>query len=132
MAHHRLGNINPHLYSLGLLRTHLRQPTGIQDITHGDNSFNGVSGFIASPGYDLASGWGTIDAAEFVPALASAGARRANQNEPSSSATTPGKPRTGFRRGHERERSAGHSRQATQGTEHHVRGVTRSNLSSTS
>ena len=42
VAHHRLGNINPHLYSLGLLRTHLRQPTGIQDITHGDNSFNGV------------------------------------------------------------------------------------------
>ncbi len=132
VAHHRLGNINPHLYALGLLRKHLRQPTGIQDITHGDNSFNGVTGFIASPGYDLASGWGTIDAAEFVPALASAGARRANQNEPSSSATTPGKPRTGFRRGHERERSAGHSRQATQGTEHHVRGVTRSNLSSTS
>jgi len=27
-------------------------------------------GFDAGPGYDLASGWGTLDAARFVPALA--------------------------------------------------------------
>jgi hypothetical protein len=30
----------------------------------------GVTGFNAGPGYDLASGWGTINAARFVPALA--------------------------------------------------------------
>jgi subtilase family serine protease len=113
VARHRLGNINPHLYSLGLLRTRIPQPTGIQDITQGNNTFNGVAGFIASPGYDLASGWGTIDAAEFVPALASVGERRANQDKPSSSSSsvaTPGRPRTGSRRSHERERSVGHSR----------------------
>ncbi len=78
-AHQRLGNINPSLYALGLHRTHFRLPTGILDITHGDNSFNGVSGFSATPGYDLASGWGTIDAAEFVPAL---GKFRRSENDP--------------------------------------------------
>jgi hypothetical protein len=31
-----------------------------------------VTGFDAASGYDLASGWGTIDAAKFVPALAAA------------------------------------------------------------
>jgi hypothetical protein len=29
-----------------------------------------VTGYPAARGYDLASGWGTIDAAKFVPALA--------------------------------------------------------------
>lgn len=29
-------------------------------------------GYPAGPGYDLSSGWGTIDAAKFVPALARA------------------------------------------------------------
>jgi len=43
------------------------------DVTSGNNSFGGVTGFTASPGYDLASGWGTIDAAKFVPALAKIG-----------------------------------------------------------
>ena len=33
-------------------------------------SFAGVTGYTAAPGYDLASGWGTINAAKFVPALA--------------------------------------------------------------
>jgi hypothetical protein len=42
------------------------------DITAGNNSFAGVTGYDAGPGYDLASGLGTIDAATFVPALARA------------------------------------------------------------
>jgi hypothetical protein len=56
---------------------------GIVDITKGNNSFGpfvdrrgrrrSVRGFSARPGYDLASGLGTVDAAEFVPALAAAG-----------------------------------------------------------
>ena len=29
-----------------------------------------MTGFDAKPGYNLATGWGTIDAAQFVPALA--------------------------------------------------------------
>ena len=43
------------------------------DVTSGNNSFAGVTGFDAVTGYDLASGRGTIDAAEFVPALARVG-----------------------------------------------------------
>ncbi len=68
VAGHRLGDINPALYLLGALSKHVS--TGLVDITTGNNSFGGVTGFNAVPGYDLASGWGTIDAAEFVRALA--------------------------------------------------------------
>jgi subtilase family serine protease len=72
MAGRRLGDINPALYALGGL-SRVRSfsgRTGIIDITKGSNSFGGVTGYSAAPGYDLASGWGTIDAARFVPALA--------------------------------------------------------------
>ena len=43
------------------------------DITTGDNSFGGVTGYKATTGYDVASGWGTIDAYKFVHALARIG-----------------------------------------------------------
>jgi subtilase family serine protease len=69
VAGHRLGLINPALYLLGAASQH-GAPTGLVDITSGDNSFAGVTGYTAAPGYDLASGWGTINAAKFVPALA--------------------------------------------------------------
>jgi subtilase family serine protease len=72
VAGHRLGDINPALYLLGMLShtSHFTFKTGIVDITAGSNSFAGVTGFAAGTGYDLASGWGTIDAGEFVRALA--------------------------------------------------------------
>ena len=70
LAGHRLGWINPDLYILGALSRHTGLPTGLVDVTAGNNSFGGVTGYSAAPGYDLASGWGTIDAARFVPALA--------------------------------------------------------------
>ena len=70
VAHHRLGLLNPGLYLLGTLSQHGSHSTGIVDVTSGNNSFGGVTGFDAGTGYDLASGWGTIDAAKFVPALA--------------------------------------------------------------
>ena len=66
-----LGAINSMLYTdLG------RDPvaSGLVDVTTGDNSAYGVTGFAAGPGYDVATGWGTVDAARFVPALASAAA----------------------------------------------------------
>jgi subtilase family serine protease len=72
-AGHRLGLINPALYALGALQ-HAGVPrTGIVSVTSGNNSFGGVTGFNAAPGYNLATGWGTIDAAQFVPALARLG-----------------------------------------------------------
>ena len=70
VARHRLGLLNPGLYFLGTLSQHGNDSTGIVDVTSGNNSFAGVTGFDAGTGYDLASGWGTVDAAKFVPALA--------------------------------------------------------------
>jgi subtilase family serine protease len=68
-AGHRLGLINPALYIMGTL-SQAGGSNGIVDVTSGNNSFGGVTGFTAKRGYDLASGWGTIDAAKFVPTLA--------------------------------------------------------------
>lgn len=68
LAGHRLGDINGPLYALG----RSGQAAGIVDVTSGNNSFAGVPGFPALPGYDLSSGLGTIDAVKFVPALVSA------------------------------------------------------------
>ncbi|MGA8667441.1 MAG: S53 family peptidase [Candidatus Dormiibacterota bacterium] len=67
-AGHRLGDINPGLYLLGALSKYVPW-TGIVPVTSGNNSFAGVTGFNAGPGYNLATGWGTIDAAKFVRAL---------------------------------------------------------------
>jgi hypothetical protein len=43
--------------------------TGIRDVTRGNNDYNGVIGFDAVPGFDLASGWGTPDITKFVSAF---------------------------------------------------------------
>jgi hypothetical protein len=72
VARHRLGLLDPGLYLLGALSRH-GIPTGLVDVTTGNNSFAGVPGYNAVPGYDLASGWGTIDASKFVRALARVG-----------------------------------------------------------
>ena len=74
-AGHSLGLINPALYTLSAERA-----PGLVDVTSGnntvsfiqDNSLVTVKGFNAGPGYDLASGVGTVNAALFVPELARA------------------------------------------------------------
>jgi len=66
-AKHRLGAINPVLYRLAT-----RPDGGIVDVESGDNSYADVAGYTAQPGYDLATGLGTVDASRFVPALANA------------------------------------------------------------
>jgi subtilase family serine protease len=53
---------------------------GLVDVTTGNNTAYGVTGFSAAPGYDVATGWGTIDAARFVPALAQAAASAPDRN----------------------------------------------------
>ena len=71
-----VGPINPALYRvLGPRGTQ----AGIADVVKGNNSVtspNGktviVPGFTAGEGFDVASGWGTLNAARFVPALAAA------------------------------------------------------------
>jgi subtilase family serine protease len=72
-ARHRLGLINPALYALGALQKAGIPGTGIVSVTSGNNTFGGVTGYNATAGYNLATGWGTIDAAKFVPALARLG-----------------------------------------------------------
>jgi subtilase family serine protease len=78
-AGQRLGLLNHRIYNL-LAR---KQGTGIVDVTSGNNSLTfcsancgtaqevdtTVNGYSAGPGYDLASGVGTVDAAQFVRAL---------------------------------------------------------------
>lgn len=64
MAGEPLGFLNPALYQLA--------GKGFHDITDGDNSARGVSGFPASPGWDLATGWGTPDVAVLAPLLVTA------------------------------------------------------------
>lgn len=72
-AKRRLGFINPALYRMELARA-----PGIVDVTKGNNTVSFVAdgetftvkGYRARPGYDLATGVGTIDAARFVPELA--------------------------------------------------------------
>lgn len=68
-AGHRIGTLNPTLYSLGLNNA---AANGIVDVTSGDNSFAGVTGYPALPGYDMATGLGTVNGAKFVRHLAAA------------------------------------------------------------
>ena len=75
-AGHDLGVINPALYAMSQAAA-----PGIVDITSGNNTVtfsqhgkvHTVVGFQSLPGYDLASGVGTVDAATFIPELAAAG-----------------------------------------------------------
>jgi hypothetical protein len=66
-----IGPINSALYQIGPRGA----AAGIADITSGNDSIKlratgtTVAGFSAGPGFDVASGWGTIDAATFAPAL---------------------------------------------------------------
>ena len=76
VAGHPLGLINPALYLLSSAHA-----PGIVDVTKGNNTVSfrqggklvTVKGFPALPGYDLASGVGTVDARYLVGELASGG-----------------------------------------------------------
>jgi subtilase family serine protease len=75
LNHGPVGPINSALYQvLGPRGTQ----SGIADVTTGDDSVpaitgrSAVAGFAATGGFDVASGWGTIDASRFVPALVAA------------------------------------------------------------
>lgn len=63
-----LGFLDPILYKLGPKGT----KAGVVDVTTGSDTVHGVPGFSATTGYDIASGWGTVDPATFAPALAAA------------------------------------------------------------
>jgi len=74
LAGRSVGDINPALYQLSA-----RHAAGIVDVTQGNNTVpylagsqkRIIHGYSARRGYDLASGVGTVNAATFVPELAS-------------------------------------------------------------
>ncbi|HEY6497240.1 MAG TPA: S53 family peptidase [Trebonia sp.] len=86
VAGHRLGDLNPALYAMAESGAH----NGIVPISQGSNSYTyckpadvksdsscasssdlvTVPGFTADGGYNDATGWGTVNAASFVPSLA--------------------------------------------------------------
>ena len=61
-----VGNLNTRIYQLGAEAN--GATTGIRDVTSGNTNYNRVPGFSALPGYDKASGWGTVDMGLYVPA----------------------------------------------------------------
>jgi subtilase family serine protease len=67
LAGHPLGFLNLKLYLLAAL---VGQSQFFHDITIGNNSFNGVPGYGATNGWDLASGWGTPNLGKLVGELA--------------------------------------------------------------
>jgi len=68
-----LGNMNPTIYALA---NNDLAGSGFRDVTTGDNTYLNsasnppvkVQGYSAGPGYDLATGWGTVDIATFLTA----------------------------------------------------------------
>jgi MYXO-CTERM domain-containing protein len=64
----RLGDVHATLYALGAAQ----QDGGVKvfnDITVGNNSIDSVPGYDAGKGYDLASGWGSMDVAALARAF---------------------------------------------------------------
>jgi len=56
------GNVNPKLYTLANLQLSASGAPVFHDITSGNNSVPGVTGFSAGTGYDLVTGLGSVDA----------------------------------------------------------------------
>ncbi len=67
----RLGNLDTKIYNLASAN---QAGNGFRDVTTGNNTFNGVTGFNATIGYDLVTGWGTVDMNNFANAFVSSGA----------------------------------------------------------
>jgi len=62
-----LGFLNRRLYLLGAAHV---ESQFLHDITSGNNGFNGVPGYEATRGWDLATGWGTPKLSELIRKLA--------------------------------------------------------------
>jgi hypothetical protein len=78
--HGSLGTVNPALAAIGPRGT----KAGIIDVPAGyTNTAYGVTGYATATGYDIASGWGTIYAPAFVPALVKQIDSQRGQSQPS-------------------------------------------------
>ena len=70
LGHHRQGSLNQRLYAFAHGRLY---GALLHDVTVGNNSDMGVTGFTAKPGWDAASGLGTPRADRLIPLLAVTG-----------------------------------------------------------
>jgi subtilase family serine protease len=61
----RVGNVNPGLYTLAANQASSGAAV-FHDVTSGNNSVPGVTGYTAAAGYDLATGLGSVDAFQLV------------------------------------------------------------------
>ena len=94
----RLGNLNPLLYALGAAQygssgAASAGPGPFRDVTTGSNTVPGVTGYDAGPGYDAATGLGSVDASALSAALPSpsaAGADLALLASPAAASVKPG------------------------------------------
>ena len=74
---HDLGPVNPALYKIGPRGA----AAGIANVVSGSDSVidrqgkTVIPGFTAGPGFDVATGWGAVSAAKFVPSLVQATAQ---------------------------------------------------------
>jgi hypothetical protein len=64
----RQGNAAPALYRLGSGQYRGSGPAVFHDVTQGDSCVPGTQGYDCRPGYDLATGLGSVDALELVQA----------------------------------------------------------------
>jgi len=81
----RLGNLSPIIYELA---NNGYAGAGFHDVTIGNNGYNQVPGFNAGPGYDEASGWGSVDFDAFIDAAS----RIINPSLATPTPTTPATP----------------------------------------
>ena len=58
----RQGNANPRFYQLGNAQYAAQGAAVFHDVTTGGNGVPGVTGYTSAPGYDLATGLGSVDA----------------------------------------------------------------------
>jgi subtilase family serine protease len=68
----RIGNINPKLYAMAKANLADLSAVGIRDVTVGHNGYAPLTGYDAVAGFDLASGWGSVDITAFVNAFVAA------------------------------------------------------------
>lgn len=61
----RLGNVNPTLYGFASRQAN-NGAAVFHDVAAGNNSVPGLAGYTAGPGYDLATGLGSVDAAMLI------------------------------------------------------------------
>jgi subtilase family serine protease len=69
----RLGNANPELYHLAASQSSGAAAV-FHDVTSGNNTVPGVTGFSSAAGYDQSTGWGSVDADNLVTSWGTAAA----------------------------------------------------------